>query len=82
MTHIKELEIRNRNDFSGVLPGVFNETRDKRGVMFIERLDGDTETFRYVVAFKKLSQTEVSFDRKFGQNRVGFFGAMSAGCIF
>mgnify|MGYP001596680058 CR=1 FL=1 len=51
ITHGKEHEYRNRTDVTGILPGVFTETRDGRGVYFVERYDEATDTFRDIFVY-------------------------------
>ena len=51
ITHGKEYEYRNRTDISGILPGVFTETRGGTGVYFVERYDAETDTFRDIFVY-------------------------------
>ena len=46
-----EYKFRNRTDVSGVIPGVFTETRDGSGVYFIERYDPESDTFRDIFVY-------------------------------
>lgn len=47
----KEHEYRNRTDVTGILPGVFTETRNGEGVYFVERYDAETDTFRDIFIY-------------------------------
>ncbi|MBX2869819.1 MAG: LPS export ABC transporter permease LptF [Acidiferrobacterales bacterium] len=51
ISHGKEYEYRNRTDVTGILPGVFTETRDGTGVYFVERYDEATDTFRDIFVY-------------------------------
>ena len=51
ITHGKEYEYRNRTDVTGILPGVFTETRDGGGVYFVESYDEETDTFRDIFVY-------------------------------
>lgn len=44
-------EFRNRNEIVGVVPGVFNETRNGRGVYFVENFDKESEQYDRVFAY-------------------------------
>ena len=46
-----EHKYRNRSDATGVIPGVFTETRGGNGVYFVESYDGNTDTFRDIFVY-------------------------------
>ena len=58
ISHSKEYEYRNRTDVTGILPGVFTETRDGKGVYFVESYDKETDTFRDVFVYNGNDQEE------------------------
>jgi len=47
-----ETEYRNRNEVSGVIPGVFMETRTGKGVYFVERYDDEAGRYEDVFVYK------------------------------
>ncbi len=47
-----EHEYRNRSEVSGVVPGVFMETRKGKGVYFVERFDRDNDRYENVFVYK------------------------------
>lgn len=47
-----ETEYRNRDEISGVIPGVFMETRKGRGVYFVERYDREADRYENVFVYK------------------------------
>ncbi len=51
IAHGKEFEFRNRTDVTGILPGVFTETREGGGVYFVESYDKATDTFRDIFVY-------------------------------
>jgi lipopolysaccharide export system permease protein len=44
-------ELRSRTEVSGVIPGVFTETRDGNGVYFVESYDKTTDTYRDIFVY-------------------------------
>jgi lipopolysaccharide export system permease protein len=46
-----EHKYRNRSDATGIIPGVFTETRGGKGVYFVESYDAKTDTFRDVFVY-------------------------------
>ena len=58
ISHGKEYEFRNRTDVTGILPGVFTETRDGTGVYFVERYDQETDTFRDIFVYNGNEEEE------------------------
>jgi len=46
-----EFKYRNRTDATGIIPGVFTETRGGTGVYFVERYDPDTDTFKDIFVY-------------------------------
>ena len=49
--HSIEFKYRNRSDATGIIPGVFTETRSGTGVYFVESYDADTDTFRDIFVY-------------------------------
>lgn len=47
-----EQEFRNRDEISGVIPGVFMEVRQGQGVYFVERYDKQAERYEEVFVYK------------------------------
>ncbi len=47
-----EMEYRNRSEISGVVPGVFMETRKGKGVYFVERFDKEADRYENVFVYK------------------------------
>ncbi len=47
-----EQQYRNRNEVSGIIPGVFVETKKGRGVYFVERFDRDASRYENVFVYK------------------------------
>ncbi len=47
-----EMEYRNRSEISGVIPGVFMETRKGKGVYFVERFDKEANRYENVFVYK------------------------------
>ncbi len=47
-----EMEYRNRDEISGVIPGVFMETRKGRGVYFVESFDREADRYENVIVYK------------------------------
>ncbi len=58
ITHGKEYEFRNRTDVTGILPGVFTETRDGQGVYFVETYDDASDTFRDIFVYNGNDEEE------------------------
>jgi len=58
ISHGKEYEYRNRTDVTGILPGVFTETKDGTGVYFVERYDSESDTFRDIFVYNGNEQEE------------------------
>ena len=58
ITHGKEFEYRNRTDVTGILPGVFTETRDGGGVYFVESYNEETDTFRDIFVYNGNEEEE------------------------
>ena len=46
-----EFQYRNRSDATGIVPGVFTETRGGTGVYFVEEYDRETDTFRDIFVY-------------------------------
>ena len=46
-----EWQYRNRSDATGIIPGVFTETRGGKGVYFVETYDRKTDTFREIFVY-------------------------------
>ncbi len=51
MSITKGREYQNRTDVSGILPGVFNDTRGGQGVIFVERYDRESDTFHEIFVY-------------------------------
>lgn len=66
----KEFEYRNRTDVTGILPGVFTETRDGQGVYFVERYDSETDTFRDIFVYNGTDEEEGVVVAKVGYKTV------------
>jgi lipopolysaccharide export system permease protein len=47
-----EFKYRNRSDATGIIPGVFTETRGGDGVYFVESYDRDTDTFKNIFVYE------------------------------
>jgi len=47
-----EMEYRNRNELSGVIPGMFMETRKGQGVYFVEKYDKEADRYENVFVYK------------------------------
>ncbi len=47
-----ETEYRNRSEISGVVPGVFMETRKGKGVYFVERFDKEADRYENVFVYQ------------------------------
>lgn len=58
ISHGKEYEYRNRTDVTGILPGVFTETRDGGGVYFVESYDEASDTFRDIFVYNGNDEEE------------------------
>ncbi len=56
MTHIQEQEIRHRSDVSGMLPGVFHETRGGQRVLFIGHHPPATDNFQEVFVYDRMDE--------------------------
>lgn len=52
-------EYRNRSDATGIIPGVFTETRNGNGVYFVEAYDRKSDTFRDIFVYN-FNETEDS----------------------
>ncbi|MCP4010813.1 MAG: LptF/LptG family permease, partial [Proteobacteria bacterium] len=46
-----EIDFRNRSDISGVVPGVFTETRSGQGVYFVEAFNQDIKQYKDVFVY-------------------------------
>jgi lipopolysaccharide export system permease protein len=46
-----EQEFRNRSEMSGIVPGVFTETRRGRGVYFVESFDAEADRYRKIFVY-------------------------------
>ena len=46
-----EHDFRNSNEISGIVPGVFMETRNGQGVYFVQRVDRETSLYEHVFAY-------------------------------
>ena len=46
-----EQEYRNRSEMSGIVPGVFTETRRGRGVYFVESFDAEADRYRKIFVY-------------------------------
>ena len=57
--HVIEFKHRNRSDVTGIVPGVFTETRDGAGVYFVESYDAETDTFRNIFVYRAGEQDDV-----------------------
>lgn len=54
-----EHQYRARADTTGIMPGVFTETRDRKGVYFIESYDHETNTFNDIFIYNASHQEDV-----------------------
>lgn len=65
-----ESEYRNRDEVSGVVPGVFMETRQGRGVYFVERYDEEADRYEDVFVYKSSFGKEGVVVSKYAFQRV------------
>lgn len=65
-----EVEYRNRDELSGVIPGVFMETRTGRGVYFVERYDEQADRYEDVFVYKSSFGKEGVVVSKYAFQRV------------
>jgi len=65
-----EQEYRNRDEISGVVPGVFMETRRGQGVYFVERYDKEAERYEEVFVYKSSFGKEGVVVSKYAFQRV------------
>lgn len=65
-----ELEYRNRDELSGVVPGVFIETRTGKGVYFVERYDRQADRYENVFVYKSSFGKEGVVVSKYAYQRV------------
>jgi len=65
-----EQEYRNRSELSGVVPGVFMETRKGQGVYFVERFDKQGVRYENVFVYKSSFGKEGVVVAKFAYQRV------------
>ena len=53
-----EEEFKTRSDITGIVPGVFMETRSGDGIYFVERLNNKTEVYENVFAYSSANQVD------------------------
>ncbi len=68
--HAIEQEFKQRSEISGVIPGVFMETRSGGGVYFVERYDRDAGRYENVFVYKSSFNKEGVVVAKYGFQRV------------
>ncbi len=49
--HVIQFKQRNQSDATGIIPGVFTETRGGKGVYFVEGYDAATDTFQDIFVY-------------------------------
>lgn len=65
-----EMEYRNRDELSGVIPGVFMETRQGQGVYFVEEYDNEAGRYENVFVYKSSFGKEGVVVSKYAFQRV------------
>ncbi|MDH3637189.1 MAG: LPS export ABC transporter permease LptF [Gammaproteobacteria bacterium] len=68
--HSIEQEFKQRSEISGVVPGVFMETRSGGGVYFVERYDRDAGRYENVFVYKSSFKKEGVVVAKYGFQRI------------
>ena len=53
-----EEEFKTRSDITGIVPGVFSETRSGNGIYFVEQLNQETEVYDNVFAYSDTKDSE------------------------
>lgn len=65
-----EMEYRNRDEITGVIPGVFMETRKGKGVYFVEKYDKEADRYENVFVYKSSFGKEGVVVSKYAFQRV------------